>query len=225
MGLPASAPARPARTLRAWPVPASPAQRQPVPGLARLLHGNAACRCAAIPGQRRRWRPRPRVGAGTPSPIPATKARVAVPTARSTCRRAGACRRLPPRATRPAATWEVAASVPPPDAVRARTAGRARAANGPTAPAPASRPAGRRDGVPTKPRISSAPAPSDTRDPVSAGCCAPSWGSRPDACHRPPRTCGFRRARYLRSSGWNHPRGNPVQGRGRGQFAGAGARH
>lgn len=199
---------------------------EPSPWPVSIPRRDEARRGEATLGQHPRWRPwqcLPQACADAPSPIPSTTACMPAPTARCARRRAGANRRLRSHAIHPAAMWAAATSVPPPDAARAT--GWARTASGPIAPAPASRPAGRRDGVPTKPRISSAPAPSDTRDPVSAGCCAPSWGSRPDACHRPPRTCGFRRARYLRSSGWNHPRGNPVQGRGRGQFAGAGVRH
>jgi hypothetical protein len=139
--------------------------------------------------------------------------------------------------------WEAAASVPLPAAARAT--GWARTASGPIEQAPASRQVGRRNGGgPTSLRISSAPAPSDTRGPIPEGCHAPSWGPWPDAypnrfscplrqgpgpaqarrtqpCHpRLRSTRGSRRARHLRSLGSNRPRANPVQGHGGRQSGG-----
>ena len=148
--------------------------------------GAAACRGAATPGQRPRWRPwrrLPQACADAPSPIPATTACVPAPTARSGRRRAGANRPLRSRATHPAAMQEAAASVPLPAAVRSGATGWARPVNGSTGQVPASerprQPAGDR---PTSLLISSAPAPSNTPGPVPEGCHAPSRSPWPDAC-------------------------------------------
>lgn len=107
-------------------------------------------------------------------------------TVRSAHRRAGADRRLPSCAIRPAARWEAAASVPPPAAAPAGATGRAPPVSGPIGQEPVSRPAGPRDdGVSAGSRISSAPAPSDTRGPVPCTCLARPRGLRPVACASP----------------------------------------
>ena len=215
---------------------------QPSPRPVSVPRRDAARRGEATPGQHPRWRPwqcLPQACADAPSPIPTTTACMPAPTARCARRRPGANRRLRSHAIHPAAMWAAATSVPPPDAARAT--GWARTASGPIGQAPASRQAGRRNGGgPASLRISSAPAPSDTRGPVPVGCRALSLGPWPDACPNPlprplrqgsvpaptrrahrrrrpgnPRlrnTRGSRRARHLQSLGSNRPRANPVQG-------------
>lgn len=115
--------------------------------------------------------------------MPATTRSVSSSAARSARRRHGA-NRPPPGAIHPAAT-RAATATPVPMVLAAWKANDpARRANVSTGRAPAWQPPAR-CGLPPRRRISSAPAPSDARDPMPELCLALPWGPRPAAWLRP----------------------------------------
>jgi hypothetical protein len=109
--------------------------------------------------------------------MPATIRSASAPAARSARRRHGA-NRPPPAAIHPAATRAATATPVPVVLAAWKANGPARRANVSTGRAPAWQPPARCR-LPPRRRISSAPAPSDARDPTPELCLALPWNLRP----------------------------------------------